>query len=103
MLAIIGALVSVIVEALVTFFTQKFLMKAVVACGIYVFLFSIIPLLIQFLVPSAIMQAGAGFNSMLTGNQWGQNIAYILNWFQLFTAIEIALVALAVRFLFRRI
>jgi hypothetical protein len=127
---LLAGLVAVIVEGIVKVFTSAAFVKAIVAAFVYALLFSIIPLLIQFLVPSAIMNGLSSYVTMLQGGptslacsgtgvvtsgtvvscstvvtmvQWGQGIAYILNWFQFGALCACFLPALAVRFLFRRI
>jgi hypothetical protein len=99
----LGTFVTVIVEALVSFFVNGFLVKAMLGVAVYAFIFTIIPLLIYFLVPTDIQNAFLNYQNMLKGNIWGENLAYIWLWLHLFTLMEIVLTALAVRFLFRRI
>jgi hypothetical protein len=83
--------------------TSAFIMKLAVAGAVYAFLFTVIPLLIIFLVPSSIMNAFGGYVTMLQTNQWSEGIAYVLGWVQFGTLLGCVLPALAVRFLFRRI
>ena len=129
---LLGALVAVIVEALVKFFTSAGFTKAMVAALVYAFLFAIVPLLINALVPSSLMQSFDGLAQMLSGGPTsvscsgstpvnlstgtsvscsgsisivaiGQGIAYLLGFFQVQAAFGCILPALAVRFLFKRI
>lgn len=133
MTAFLAGLIAIIVEALVSFFTSQVFMKAVLACMTYVFLFTIIPLLIQFLVPPEVMKgldtymqmlqgggtslscsgsaqvASAGptqsvsCNAQITMVQFGQGVAYLLDWFCAESFLAVFLPVLAVSFLFRRI
>lgn len=130
MLDLLGGLLAIIVEAILQVFTSSGFVKAILACVTYVFLFAIIPMLIQFLVPSQIMnalnsyvqmlQSGASSlicsgsiqpvanqtvtcGSVITVTQFGQGIAYILSWFQFQAALQVFLPVLAVTFLFKRI
>lgn len=130
---LLQALIAVIVEALATFFTSRAFVKSLLAVFTYVFLFTIIPLLIQFLVPDQIMHAMNSYVQMLQGGgttlscsgsapladsgintsvscdttvtliQFGQGVAYILNWFCATDFLAAFLPALAVSFLFKRI
>lgn len=127
---LLAGFVAVIVEGILKVFTSSFFMKAIMATMVYVFLFAIIPLLIQYLVPDKIMNSLDGYAQMLQGGAtslmcsgsttptsgnvvscstmvtmtaFGQGIAYILSWFQFSALLECFLPALAVRFLFKRI
>jgi hypothetical protein len=130
MIDLLAGLLAVIIEAVLKVFTSQFFVKAILATFTYVFLFAIIPLLIQFLVPSSIMGAIGTYQNMLSGGQsslscsgtqpitallsvscstaldmtqWGQGIAYILSFFQMTAAFQCLLPAMAVSFLFKRI
>lgn len=129
---LLGALVAVIVEALVKFFTSAGFMKALIAAMVYAFLFAIIPLLIHELVPDSLMHSVDGLTQMLQGGpsslnctgsqpvnvttgtsvscsqtvsivEIGKGLAYLLDFFQVGQAFGVLLPALAVRFLFKRI
>jgi hypothetical protein len=127
---LLGGLIAVIIEAILQLATSQAFVKAMLACVVYVFLFTIIPALILFLVPSSIMNALPSYVQMLEGGaaslvcsgtanpvpgqavtcsavitvtQFGQGVEYILQWFQFPAALGVFLPVLAVAFLFRRI
>lgn len=126
----LAGIIGAIVEAIIAVFTSNTVVKAILAAFVYVFLFTIIPLLIQFLVPSEIMNSLDGFVQMLQGGgeslacsgaapvtssitvscqtvvtmvQFGQGVGYILDWFCFTQFLQAMLPAMAVSFLFRRI
>jgi hypothetical protein len=70
---LLAGLLAIIVEAILKVFTSKFFMKAIMAAMVYVFLFTIIPLLIQYLVPDSVMHATDTYFQMLTGG--GTNLS----------------------------
>src|SRR5674476_1228710 len=66
---LLAGFVAVIVEGILKVFTSSFFMKAIMATMVYVFLFAIIPLLIQYLVPDKIMNSLEGYAQMLKGGE----------------------------------
>ena len=96
-------IIAAVVEALVRVFTSTFVVKAIVAAFVYVFVFAILPMLISFLVPPAILNALSSYAKFLQNNQWGQWIAWFLYWWHFQFLVEVMLPAIMIRFLFRRI
>jgi predicted PurR-regulated permease PerM len=130
---LLAGLLAIIVEAIAKVFASKFFMKAIMSASVYVFLFAIIPLLIQFLVPDSIMHAASSYADMLNGGAstlacsgtvaiadhgpsqslscnttvtmvaFGQGVLYFLNFMQFTSLVGVMLPVLAITFLFKRI
>lgn len=103
MFAFFTWLTTAVTNAILSVFASQLVMKAIVAAAIYAFVFSILPLMIGFLVPYDVLNALKLYVQVLTQTTIGQGVLYIADFFQFWTLCAIMLPTFAVRFLFRRI